>query len=418
MRDLRDLRDSFDSRGSLAGGKRLFDLDSPVYRMPAVAPCPELDYLSASGDIVKALYFRGLDYLGQPTRVFAYMSVPAEASPASPVPAVVLVHGGLGTAFAEWADKWRALGYAAIAIDTEGNKPIAPGSWDYERDDPELAGPKGDPTFSTIDRPLSEQWMYFAVAKALLAGTILRGDDRIDSGKIGIVGISWGGFIASLSIGQDERFAFAVPVYGSGYLQESQGDFRSKMAPAPIASLWDPSVYFDAVKMPTLWLNGDLDYAFSPDATSKSAAATGGSLCLLPDMGHGHAEGWAPSEIYRFADGVTKGGPGLIRIVRQPTASAGHGIELAFKAPEGVVVTEAYVRCSEAGPSYAADGEDGACRATTPWLTVPAVVDELSGTVRAELPPGTQLYYMNIVGTDGERSFTVSSQLVRLEGTL
>jgi len=39
------------------------------------------------------------------------------------VPAVVLVHGGGGTAFADWVKMWTACGYAAIAVDLEGQIP-------------------------------------------------------------------------------------------------------------------------------------------------------------------------------------------------------------------------------------------------------------------------------------------------------
>ena len=33
---------------------------------------------------------------------------------------MVLVHGGGGTAFKEWVEKWNARGYAAISIAVEG----------------------------------------------------------------------------------------------------------------------------------------------------------------------------------------------------------------------------------------------------------------------------------------------------------
>ena len=36
---------------------------------------------------------------------------------------MVLVHGGGGTAFAEWVKAWTSRGYAAIAMDTCGQIP-------------------------------------------------------------------------------------------------------------------------------------------------------------------------------------------------------------------------------------------------------------------------------------------------------
>src|ERR1700674_3901356 len=46
---------------------------------------------------VRALYFESVPWKGKPTRVFAYYGAPAGRN----LPALVLIHGGGGTAFAE-----------------------------------------------------------------------------------------------------------------------------------------------------------------------------------------------------------------------------------------------------------------------------------------------------------------------------
>ena len=71
---------------------------------------------------VRAIWLEGAAYRGRPTRVFAWLGVPAGAQPRS-LPGMVLVHGGGGTAFATWVHRWVKRGYAAIAIDTCGNLP-------------------------------------------------------------------------------------------------------------------------------------------------------------------------------------------------------------------------------------------------------------------------------------------------------
>ena len=38
-------------------------------------------------------------------------------------PGVVLIHGGGGTAFADWVYLWAKRGYAAIAMDLNGSRP-------------------------------------------------------------------------------------------------------------------------------------------------------------------------------------------------------------------------------------------------------------------------------------------------------
>ena len=67
------------------------------YRIPAVYPAETFQY---SG--VHACFLEGVPYHGRPTRFFAWWSLPAGASPENPVPGIVLVHGGGGTAFADW----------------------------------------------------------------------------------------------------------------------------------------------------------------------------------------------------------------------------------------------------------------------------------------------------------------------------
>lgn len=47
---------------------------------------------------VKSIFFDGEPYKGKPTRVFAYLAVP-KVAPGTKVPGIVLVHGGLGSAF-------------------------------------------------------------------------------------------------------------------------------------------------------------------------------------------------------------------------------------------------------------------------------------------------------------------------------
>ena len=64
---------------------------------------------------VRPIFFDALDWEGKPTRVFAWIGLPAGTSKEKPVPGIVLVHGGGGSAFkapAELASL--ALGKAAM----------------------------------------------------------------------------------------------------------------------------------------------------------------------------------------------------------------------------------------------------------------------------------------------------------------
>jgi len=43
-----------------------------------------------------------------------------------PFPGVILIHGGGGTAFADWVHLWARRGYAALAMNLNGSRPPAP----------------------------------------------------------------------------------------------------------------------------------------------------------------------------------------------------------------------------------------------------------------------------------------------------
>ena len=105
------------------------------WNMSALSTAPKVypaDDFKETG--VRSLFFEGLPWKGKPTRVFAWYGVPAHAANEK-VPAIVLVHGGAGTAFADWVRLWNARGYAAIAMDTCGSVPIHEGQRGWKHHD-------------------------------------------------------------------------------------------------------------------------------------------------------------------------------------------------------------------------------------------------------------------------------------------
>jgi len=45
--------------------------------------------------------------------------------------------------------------------------------------------------------PITDQWMYHAVADTVLANSLLRSFSEVDASKVGLMGISWGGVITT-----------------------------------------------------------------------------------------------------------------------------------------------------------------------------------------------------------------------------
>jgi len=268
----------------------------------------------AKKDGLKALLYSGLPYRGKPTEVFAYYGAPKGARPKDGWPAVVCIHGGGGTAFDAWVKIWNGHGYAAISMDLEGHYPIREaGSRNRRaRESVERPGPSRVGVFGDYDKRIGQQWYYHAVAQVILAHSLIRSFPEIDADRTGVTGISWGGTLTSTAMGIDGRFKFAVPVYGCGFLPGSDGHqgraLRSREQRAFVAKHYDGSAYFKYVKIPVFWVNGTNDHHFSMPATQASSQAVRGpsTLRFQHGMRHGHLPGWAPREIYAFADSVVK----------------------------------------------------------------------------------------------------------------
>ena len=130
---------------------------------------------TADGNI-KPIYFDGLPWQGKPTRVFAWLGLPRSdrRTSSGKVPGVVLVHGGGGTAFKEWVKKWNERGFAAISIAVEGQtdrRESTGKSWQQH----DWSGPRRDGIYGDSDKPLTDQWMYHAVADTIRANWLLHG---------------------------------------------------------------------------------------------------------------------------------------------------------------------------------------------------------------------------------------------------
>lgn len=313
----------------------MFCFDAFLDLTPRVREYPELQTTGAYKEMSLAgnsvITYDGADYRGQHTKIYAHVGFPETVT--GKVPAVVLIHGGGGHPEDAWIKHWNSRGYAAISMDTTGFFPTKPIPHLYEgyaegmerrlvepfAEEGYTVGPDNS-RMTDGELPLEEQWMYHAVAAVILAHNILRSDARIDADRIGLCGISWGSVIASIVIGYDSRFAFAVPIYGSGYLRESLAGLMQVFKKESNAH-WLAEARFDEVKMPVMWFCWNDDSCFSIQSNTSSylhTAKNNPSTCLAMkhEMYHSHKHGYRPGESYWFADQVLQG-----RSVPVPTAT-------------------------------------------------------------------------------------------------
>ena len=169
-------------------------------------------------------------------------------------------------------------------------------------------------------------WMYHAVGQTILAANALRADSRVAADKGGSYGHFMGrSYKLSITIGWDNRFAFAVPVYGSGYLDESLAWMKNNFSGKETIQLWSAKDRFDKADMPILWLCWNDDSCFSVNSNSKSYLDTvkvnpADRLSMINKMYHSHGCGWNPGEIMMFADSIVRAARPLPALPPSPPA--------------------------------------------------------------------------------------------------
>ena len=367
---------------------------------------------------IQSLIYEGEKIDGEPTEVFAFYASPKTIGISDgdeKFPGIVLIHGGGGTAFADWVWLWANQGYAAIAMDLGGRRPPVP-EFDsggnlkphtvHKRearvrlDKAGVADGHGE-KFDSIGGGIEDDWPFHAVANVMRAHTLLRSFPDVEAEKTAVTGISWGGYTTCLVASNDDRFKAAVPVYGCGFLHEGEsvqkpsidklGDRRDTWVAA-----YDPGSHLQKCVIPTLWVNSTHDVHYVLDSYARSYTKVQGprTMRIEPRMRHGHQPGWAPKEIQIFVDSVLQGGTPLATVGEMTVDDAGT-VSVSFESKTKVVKAELHFTT-----------EDG-LRSKRKWHTLGAEI--LDGKVAAEgLPADANTWIMTL--TD-EREAMVSTEV-------
>jgi len=325
-----------------------------VWNVTELKQVPSMTWVSQEGPI-HSLKYRGEPYQGHETEVFALYASPATLGGASAdqrFPGVILIHGGGGTALAEWVWLWANRGYAALAMDLSGRQPISPvydssgvpihGQAAKADTRTRLAngGPEqGHPEkFDSIGGDHSDDWPYHAAASVIRGHSLLRSFQEVNPDRTAVTGISWGGYTTCLVASLDDRFKAAVPVYGCGFLFE--GESVQKPSIDKLAErrdewvrTYDPSSLLPNCKVPILFVNGTNDVHYPLDSYQRTfeTVMSDKQLRIEVNMPHGHPPGWAPQEIGLFIDSHCRDGqplpqPGKIAVtadrIEMPYSSA------------------------------------------------------------------------------------------------
>jgi len=156
------------------------------------------------------------------TVVYAMIAMPADAAPGKKLPGLLILHGG--GQFVQWApqhwlvEQWAAAGYVVVTCDLPGIASPAfadagSGTW--------RSVPYGSTPNFTVTPDIKASWLYTAEATALKAFALLKTQPEVNPSKIGIVGVSWGGYSTTMLCGLlGDRVAAGFSTYGSGFYDE------------------------------------------------------------------------------------------------------------------------------------------------------------------------------------------------------
>jgi len=299
---------------SCSSEERVPEIDMSVFRngnlpwdLSALQKVPRYSYLDSTSS-VREILFEGPVHYGRQTKVFAYYSNPdilrTGRNSGKEFPGVVLISGGDQEAFREWVERWASQGYAAINCDYGNMRKMSDGV------------PVSSVAFiyDSIKYGIQSVREYRSVGIAIMAHSLLLSFTEVDKQRTAVTGISWGGFQTCIVAGLDNRFKAASPVYGCGFHDETIFNKFFKDMNADEKAMWldriDPKNYVPYIQCPILFINGNKDGCFDIipwHKTTQLVKEKNRYLCLIPEMGHSHPDGWRPPEIAAFFNSVLNG---------------------------------------------------------------------------------------------------------------
>lgn len=243
-------------------------------------------------------YSRDVELNGQnvATNIFAVIARPLQPGN---YPGILVLHGGGGTAEIDKARRWAAKGYIAVAIDIPGIVP------------PDKV-PNSSGVFKTykygerrfpVSPGITGSTIFDAALASLQGFYLLQSQPDVIKERLGITGVSWGGYMTTMVSGllcDDIQAAFST--YGSGFYDEGSAFLkelnkmplterdawlkyldagrRSKNISAPyfVAAATNDIYFYPPAVLATLHaINSPVNHLFAPNV-SHAAPVPGGNL--------------------------------------------------------------------------------------------------------------------------------------------
>ncbi len=335
----------------------------------------------------KALFIRS-DYNNQESYAFAYLGLPE--GELKDRPAVLLIHGGGGTAYYEWVNAWKERGYVALAVDLEGHIPNKAGTIGD--------GPQTLYHASTYNAPHNQNlgdenedifmtWLHYACRTSIIANSFLHHYAGVNPYKIGVCGVSWGGYITSIISGYDDRFAFSIPFYCTSDMLDDSTPIKTYIESHRSFEIFDNAEPLKYVETPLLYIGSNSDqYSNIKSASSVVSSMKNGYIAILHRFLHSHAEALNRVEQFLFADNV------LAKKEKLKIAFIDEG-HLSITIPEGRKILEGQIFYTM----------DEVVNKDTSWRSSALDVDNLITTkiIDTKIREGANFYYASLIDEKG-----------------
>lgn len=223
-------------------------------------------------------------------KVFALIARPTGKS-GKKLPGMLLCHGAGMSVLREKVLGWAKAGYVAISPEFAGyiNR-------DGARSEARFIG-TASPEMYTVDPNPRGSLLYDSIQTGLASFELLRAQPDVDSKRIGITGVSWGGVMALKLAGILEGSVAAVSsLYGTGFFLRSNpglgGEMTHYIPDSTKAEAWvaafDPSSTLSKIKAPVFLQAATNDQFFSPGAAYSTLKEIQSPtfLCFAPNKSH------------------------------------------------------------------------------------------------------------------------------------
>ncbi|MCX5662723.1 MAG: prolyl oligopeptidase family serine peptidase [Planctomycetota bacterium] len=214
------------------------------------------DVQAHDGLSIETAFLEFEDRFGRPVRLYAARCFPPEGAASGKLPLVVHQPGGGQTVFPSDLTFLARHGFAAASFDWQV------GAFDHDPKRKSL-WPEGVRNQGEGIERVEQAILPLAIQSCGVVIDWMTQHPKVDADRVGVVGISWGGYLTWAVNAHETRLKAAVPVFGCGGLWEFGRPLHTASKGAALAawrSQWDALALASRQISPVCWISSTNDF--------------------------------------------------------------------------------------------------------------------------------------------------------------